>query len=163
GSLASALVHPSQIAESQFDTEIRQAGAKASKPPGRARWGVLRLTPTSVTMMFPTYLRIIYGLLFVIALSGQTIAQSQDIIQQLEEARRVYVPLEDFDLVFERDKDGVLLTRDKFNQLLAQAKSNAEKNPAPTGVPVLITSADYAAQIVGDQLLISVTAELTQF
>jgi hypothetical protein len=57
----------------------------------------------------------------------------------------------------------VLLPRAKFDVLLTQAKANAERNAVPAGIPVVLTSADYAAQIVGDQLLLSVSAELTQF
>ena len=90
-------------------------------------------------------------------------AQLRDPVTDLNEARRVFVPVEDLDVIIERDKQGVLLPRAKFDVLLTQAKANAEKNAVPAGIPVVLTSADYAAQIVGDQLLISVTAEVTQF
>ncbi len=90
-------------------------------------------------------------------------AQLRDPVTDLTEARRVFVPVEDLDVIIERDKQGVLLPRAKFDVLLTQAKANAEKNAVPAGIAVVLTSADYAAQIVGDQLLLSVTAELTQF
>lgn len=89
--------------------------------------------------------------------------QSADLLTDLAEARRIYVPVEDLDVIIERDKQGVLLPRAKFDVLLTQAKANADKNAVPAGVPVVMTVADYAARIVGDQLLISVTGELTQF
>ena len=102
-------------------------------------------------------------LLTVAAMSQQAHAQSRDPIAELEQARRIYVPIEALDVVFERDKDGVVLPKAKFEQMIAQAKANAEKNPAPNGIAIVISSAEYAARIVGDQLVISVKAELTQF
>ncbi len=91
------------------------------------------------------------------------VAQPRDPIAELTEARRIYVPIQDLDVVIERDKEGVLISRAKFDSLLSQAKANIEKNPTLAGVPVALTAADYAAQIVGDQLLISVKAEINQF
>ena len=102
-------------------------------------------------------------LLTVAALPVFAQAQSRDPVTELAEARRVFVPVEDLDVIVERDKQGVLLPRAKFDVLLTQAKANAERNAVPAGIPVVLTSADYAAQIVGDQLLLSVSAELTQF
>ncbi len=102
-------------------------------------------------------------LLFASASPMLAQAQLRDLVTDLTEARRVFVPVEDLDVIIERDKQGVLLPRAKFDVLLTQAKANAEKNAVPAGIAVVLTSADYAAQIVGDQLLLSVTAELTQF
>ena len=90
-------------------------------------------------------------------------SQLRDPVAELNEARRIFVPVEDLDVIIERDKQGVLLPRAKFDVLLTQAKANAEKNAVPAGIPVVLTGADYAARIAGDQLLISVTAEMTQF
>lgn len=94
---------------------------------------------------------------------SMTFAQQPNPLKELNEARRIYVPIEEFDIVTELDREGVILPRDKFNQLLTQAKDNAEKFPVPTGVAVVLNSADYVAKIQGDQLLITVTAELNQF
>ena len=103
-------------------------------------------------------------MLLVVAASPRLVdAQLRDPVTELTEARRIFVPVEDLDVVIERDKQGVLLPRAKFDVLLTQAKANADKNAVPAGVPVVMTGADYAARIVGDQLLISVTAEMTQF
>lgn len=94
---------------------------------------------------------------------GATAFSQPATLKELNEARRVYIPIEEFDIVTELDHKGVVLPRDKFNQLLTQAKENAEKNPVPTGVAVVLNSADYVATIQGNQLLITVTAELNQF
>ena len=89
-------------------------------------------------------------------------AQLRDIATELGDARRVFVPAEDLDVVVERDKRGAMLTKAKFEELLALAKANAAKAP-PANVPFVLTNSEYAARVVGDQLLLSVTAELTQF
>lgn len=102
-------------------------------------------------------------LVIVVAESNPLPAQSRDAVSDLSEARRVFVPLEDLDVIIERDKQGVILPRAKFDVMLTQARANAEKNAVPKGVPVVVTNADYTARVVKDQLLISVVAELTQF
>ena len=102
-------------------------------------------------------------LMFGLAAPMLAQAQSNDPVTELSEARRIFVPVEDLDVIIERDKQGVLLPRAKFDVLLMQAKANAEKNAVPAGAPVVLTAANYAARIVGDQLLISVTADITQF
>lgn len=94
---------------------------------------------------------------------GTVAAQSADVVTELTQARRVYVPIDDLNVVVERDKQGVMLSKVKFDELLAGARANLEKNPAPRGNDLVLVSADYAAQIVGDQLVISVTAEINQF
>ena len=104
-----------------------------------------------------------WTLLIAAMLSATTWAQVRDPVAELTEARRIFVPVEDLDVVIERDKQGVLLPRAKFEVLLTQAKANAEKNAVPAGVPVVLTNADYAARVVGDQLLITVIGQITQF
>lgn len=89
------------------------------------------------------------------------LAQPVDLTDELSEARRVYVPAEDLDVVVERDRRGTMLTKKKFEELLALAKANATK--AGPNLPVVLTSGSYQARIVGDQMLLSVTAEITQF
>ena len=94
--------------------------------------------------------------------SASVLAQTRDLATELGDARRVFVPAEDLDVVVERDKRGAMLTKAKFEELLAMAKANAAKVP-PANVPLVLTNSEYAARVVGDQLLLSVTAELTQF
>ena len=91
------------------------------------------------------------------------VGQVRDPIAELTAARRVYVPVEELDVVMERDKKAVLLPRTKFEALLTQARANADRNAIPDGISVLMTAADYAVTIVGDQLAIAVTAEIMQF
>ncbi len=85
-----------------------------------------------------------------------------DLATELSESRRVFVPAEDLDVIMERDRRGAVLSRKKFEELLELAKTNAAKGNLPA-VPVVVTSADYQARVSGDQLLLSVTAQLTQF
>lgn len=97
--------------------------------------------------------------LFALASAG--LAQPADLVTELSEAKRVYVPAEDLDVVVERDRRGTMLTKKKFEELLGLAKANAVK--AGPDLPIILTSGSYQARIVGDQMLLSVTAELTQF
>ncbi|MEI8380484.1 MAG: hypothetical protein WCJ09_10160 [Planctomycetota bacterium] len=90
------------------------------------------------------------------------ISQPVDLATELSGARRVFVPAEDLDVVMERDHRGAILSRKKFDELLELAKANAAKGNLPA-VPVVLTSADYQARVSGDQLLLTVTAQLTQF
>ncbi|MBM4077370.1 MAG: hypothetical protein FJ267_17210, partial [Planctomycetes bacterium] len=89
-------------------------------------------------------------------------AQSTNLVKELETARRVVVPIDDLDVVVERDKRGVMLSKTKFDELLEMAKANAEKVP-PSQIPILLNSSQYQARLAGDQLLINLTAEVTQF
>ena len=104
-------------------------------------------------------------LLLVVVLTSPSlaIAQPRDLVNELNDARRVFVPVEDLDVIIERDEQGVLLPRAKFDVLLTQARANSEKNAVPAGTPLILASADYEAEISGDQLLINVTADLMQF
>lgn len=76
--------------------------------------------------------------------------------------RRVFVPLEELDLVIRRDNKGVMLPRDQFQLLYEKALENVEKTPRlPRGI--VLSQADYHATIVGRQLQVTATLELTQF
>lgn len=104
------------------------------------------------------------ALLIIVTIGSEPLsAQTRDTVSDLSDARRVFVPLEDLDVIIERDKQGVILPRAKFDVMLTQARANAEKNTVPKDVSVVLTNADYSARVVKDQLLVSVVAELTQF
>lgn len=76
--------------------------------------------------------------------------------------RRIYVPVEDLDVVLERDKQGVILPREEFLKLAAEARKNIDENPRrPRNL--VFSHANYTAQQLGDQLVISATIEFTQF
>jgi hypothetical protein len=89
-------------------------------------------------------------------------AQPVDLTTELADAKRIYIPAEDLDVVVERDRRGVMLTTKKFNELLGLAKANVANGLAPK-LPIVLTSSNYQARVAGDQLLLTVTAELTQF
>lgn len=76
--------------------------------------------------------------------------------------RRVYVPLEDLDVVFERDQRGVVLPREKFLELTAAARKNS---PNASHVPpgAVLSSAEYRARFDGDQLVLAAELEFRQF
>lgn len=91
-----------------------------------------------------------------IALGGIS-ARSQEM-----PARRIYVPVEDLDVVLRRDQRGVLLPREEFSQLYAAAKKNSSDAPrVPQGA--ILSSARYVGRISGDQLLITATMKFSQF
>ena len=74
-------------------------------------------------------------LLVIVVLTSPSlaIAQARDLVNELNDARRIFVPVEDLDVIIERDKQGVLLPRAKFDVLLTQARANSEKNALNTG------------------------------
>lgn len=87
-------------------------------------------------------------------------AQPTDLVTELSEGRRIFVPAEDLDVVIEHDRRGVMLPRKKFDELIDLAKANANSRP---NLPIVLTTSDYQARISGDQLLLTVTAEFSQF
>ena len=77
--------------------------------------------------------------------------------------RRVYVPLTDLDVLFDRDQQGVLLTAEEFQKLSELARAATANRPKAPGVPLAWTTANTTAQALDDQLLLTVRAELEQF
>ncbi|MBI1348332.1 hypothetical protein GC163_18815 [bacterium] len=77
-------------------------------------------------------------------------------------ARRSFVPLKDLQTLVDRDRRGVLLPREQFEELLEQARKNGSLATAPPAAQAL-THARYATRVVGDQLLMTITADLEQF
>lgn len=80
-----------------------------------------------------------------------------------EPRRRVYVPIEDLDVVIERDQRGVLLDKAEFEKLQSLAEAEAEKRPKPPAAAFAWTKAAYQARAVDDQLVLTLRAELEQF
>ncbi len=76
--------------------------------------------------------------------------------------RRIYVPVDELDAVFDRDKQGVLLPRQEFQRLYDAARQNAASQPN-TPDAIVLSRADYDARIEGEQLLLKVTARVTNF
>ncbi len=90
---------------------------------------------------------------------GQPLAGQTDPVSLPE--RRIFIPQDELDVVLERDRRGVLMPQAEFRKLVEQArKTAAARGVAPT--PLVLDRCEYTAKIVGDQLLITVKAELEQ-
>jgi len=96
------------------------------------------------------------------ALLGSSRSSATDPVEELESARRLYVPADAIDVVVQRDRQGVVLRQAEFQKLLTLARENALQSPSPD-VSLVLASSTYDARIVGDQLLLTVTAEFHQF
>jgi hypothetical protein len=102
-------------------------------------------------------------LLFLLASAGGLRAQppEQPRADDEPDGRRVFVPVEDLDVVLEHDQQGVILPRADFLKLAAEAKKNLKATPQ-TPHKVVIAGARYTARIVDDQLLVSADIEINQ-
>jgi hypothetical protein len=76
--------------------------------------------------------------------------------------QQTFVPASELDVVIAGDAEGVLLDRTEFDRLYSAAKRNADAAPRLPAV-IVVSSADYAAQIDGDHLLIDATVQFEQF
>ena len=77
-------------------------------------------------------------------------------------SRRVYVPVEDLDVVFDRTSQGVILPRTQLEELKAAA-AKAQGSKPPGATEPLLTQGEYRGRIAEDQLLLSARWEFTQF
>jgi len=75
--------------------------------------------------------------------------------------RRVYVPVEDLDVILEHDKRGVILPRAEFLKLAAEAKKNLDDTPQSPH-KVVVAGAQYSVRVEEDQLVVSAVIELNQ-
>lgn len=76
--------------------------------------------------------------------------------------RRVYVPIDQLDVIAGQDKRGVMLARKDFDELLTKANLNAKAaGSRPDGL--IVTSTDYTAKIDGDHLVLDATIKFSQF
>ncbi len=98
------------------------------------------------------------GLIVLLGLSLAVGGRAEE--PELVPPRKSYVPLSELRTLLEHEPRGVLMPRAEFEALLAQAKTHA----GTTGPTTVTVVSKYAAtgRIVGDQLLITVTAELEQ-
>ncbi len=85
-----------------------------------------------------------WALLVLLALSttGQAVAQAP---KKPELVREIFVPFDDLNVLLEGDVQRVFLTREQYEELLAQAKKTDPEKPAPHAA--LILSAAYEATI----------------
>ena len=75
--------------------------------------------------------------------------------------RQVYVPIEDLNVLLERDPNGVLLKRDEFNRLQSLADKNAASTP--NNPSTAVTRGEYSARVTDSSLVVSATLEIRQF
>lgn len=76
--------------------------------------------------------------------------------------RRVFVPLEELQTLIQRDQKWVLLPRDEFQKLYAEARQNTLDKPVPPQA-IGVGNVQYAGKIVDDQLVITATLDVTKF
>lgn len=79
-----------------------------------------------------------------------------------EYEKRIYVPSSELDSVFGSDKKGILLTLEKFEDLVEKAEQNSEA--APESVDKLVVKGmNYEAQVQNDTLVINTDIQLHQY
>ena len=100
-------------------------------------------------------------LCLVLGIAGSALAQTASTTAD-GPPRHVYVPVDDLDAVISRDTGGVMLSREEYEELERTARAAVPGLPRhPSGAA--LAQADYAARIADDQLLVTVTAEVTSF
>ena len=111
----------------------------------------------SVTRVLLSWLLLAWSLLA--PASAQSVAPTSDLVPK---PRRVYVPIADLEAVFDRDRQGVMLPAAEYQALEDAARAAAAGRPR-TPNAIVLSEANYAARIEGDQLLLTATAEFTNF
>ena len=101
-------------------------------------------------------------LLFALCLCSIQAAPAQETSDSKLPQRKSFVPIADLDVVLTGDREGVLLSRDEFQALYSKAQANEAAAPRlPTGM--VVSDADYSAEISGDHLLIKAAIRIRQF
>ncbi|HSG70903.1 MAG TPA: hypothetical protein VLA12_10835, partial [Planctomycetaceae bacterium] len=79
-----------------------------------------------------------------------------------DRVKRVYVPVDDFQAILNRDREGVLLPKREFEALWKQAVDNQiDSSPGPNGL--VVSSASYETAVEDRQLLITAKIEFHQY
>lgn len=124
--------------------------------------GVVSIRARSVASVAAAYVlaaAVFVGALFPHALAAQVAEPGGD--APGSPLRQIFVPVEELDVVINRDKKGVLLPRNEFEQMFQKARQNAGRD-APLDVGIVLANADLQARIAGKQLLVSASFEVTQ-
>jgi len=79
-----------------------------------------------------------------------------------ENPKRVYVPIDQFQSILHRDKEGVLLETEEFENLWTLAKNNQTAGPKQSA-SLVITGIEYDAEIKDHSLLVTAQINLRQF
>lgn len=77
-------------------------------------------------------------------------------------AREQFVPADQFDAIFERTPNGVMLPRDEFQTLLQQAQQ-AVRNRTDLPAPAVIRSASYNVQRSQNHAIVKLSLDIEQF
>jgi len=100
-----------------------------------------------------------FTLLIVLGWATSPARSADDLLDK--PLRHIFVPLEEFDAVMVRDRQGTLLKKAEFEALVAEAIKNKTSEVRPAGI--VISSANYVAKIDGDQLVLSASIQFTNF
>ncbi len=173
---AERLAHMSRSENDHGGTEARRGGGSCHRQPttgdliASIRNGIdASLAPPTISLHSSPCLRasvvnlFLRGLvLTLLLLLGQSSTPAQDPVDLLDQPlRHIFVPLEEFDAVMARDRQGVLIKKAEFEALVAEAIKNKPVGVQPTGV--VVSSANYVAKIDGDQLVMTATIQFTNF
>jgi hypothetical protein len=75
--------------------------------------------------------------------------------------KRIYVPLEDLDVILDQDQRGIMLPRGEFLKLAAEARKQLEETPVSPR-PFVVSQARYTARLHDNQLVIDAVVEFEQ-
>jgi hypothetical protein len=101
-------------------------------------------------------------LVFAACFCAGSTANAQETTDSKLPQRKSFVPIADLDVVLSGDRDGVLLSRDEFQELYTKALASEAALPR-LPARVVISDAAYTATIDGDHLLVKASIRLHQF
>ncbi|MFO1006483.1 MAG: hypothetical protein U0929_11025 [Planctomycetaceae bacterium] len=104
-------------------------------------------------------MNLLLSICLILGLSSSLLQADDQLFDQ--PIRHLFVPLEEFDAVMAKDREGVLLKKADFEALIEQALKHRDQAAQPKGL--VISSANYVAKIDGDQLVLSATIQFTNF
>ena len=109
-------------------------------------------------------IRVWQSITLVLAAIGMLMLAGSDTrgADELETPRRIYVPVDDLDAVLNRDRQGVLMPQEEFDELYQKA-NDVLKNQPNQPRTVVVSSGDYTASINGDRLELRGTVRFRQF
>src|SRR5690348_2384230 len=85
-------------------------------------------------------------LMQLLAISRETSAQGAEPPDSLEARRRVYIPVEELDVIVDRDHEGVILSREEYQRLVDLATKERAR-VLPTEREVAVSRAEYSAEV----------------
>ncbi|MGZ0168589.1 MAG: hypothetical protein ACKVHE_03445 [Planctomycetales bacterium] len=150
-------------------TEIPDVARRPDQAPRRSGIDTTGFTAdlagTARSLFQPSYG--LQNVLFAILILAVGFCAAQDVHAQSPSdsklpQRKSFVPVADLDVVLTGDHEGVLLSRDEFQKLYAKAQTN-EAAALRLPAAVVVSDAEYAAEISGDHLLIKSKIRFRQF